>query len=170
EDDVLGGTGMYNLYAVKSGQASNGRARARVRRGSREMNGHKVTAEGLKGFLRGKVPDYMRPAQIVLLDELPLTANGKIDRQRLPEPEVTARDVEQESRTPIEEMLAGIWKEVLGLNAVGSSESFFDIGGHSLLATQVVSRAREVFGVEIELRRMFEEPTIAGLARAVEEG
>ena len=123
----------------------------------------------LRGFLRTRLPDYMVPAAFVLLEALPRTPNGKIDRRALPAPE---RRTGQEAafvapRTPAEELLARIWCDVLGLKEVGVHDNFFDLGGHSLLATQVVSRARDLFQVELPLRALFEAPTVAGLAERI---
>ena len=124
----------------------------------------------LRKYLQGKLPEYMVPGAIVILEKLPLTVNGKVDRKKLPAPE--GRREEKGSigpRNAQEEIVAGIWEEVLGLERVGVEENFFELGGHSLLATQVVSRVREALGVELGLRRIFEEPTVAGLARSASE-
>jgi amino acid adenylation domain-containing protein len=126
-------------------------------------------ADTLRLALRERLPDYMVPAAFVVLPALPLTPNGKVDRKALPAPE--GRGAEEASRaplTPVEEVLAGIWSEVLGLEAIGAEEDFFALGGHSLLATRVISRLRTTCGVELPLRTLFEAPTIAGLASRVE--
>ncbi|HEX8353743.1 MAG TPA: amino acid adenylation domain-containing protein, partial [Pyrinomonadaceae bacterium] len=130
-----------------------------------------VSLSELRAFLQSKLPAYMTPNAFVTLDELPLTPNGKLDRKALPAPGAAAREASpqaEEARAPGEELVAGVWCQVLGLERVGREESFFELGGHSLLATQVVSRVRELFGVGIELRQLFMNPTVAGLARQVE--
>jgi amino acid adenylation domain-containing protein len=129
------------------------------------------SAGELQRRLKGRLPEYMVPSVFVRMPELPLNANGKVDRAALPEPgegRVAAGHTSTAPRTPVEEVLAGVWAEVLGVAAVGVEDNFFELGGHSLLATQVVSRVREVFGVEVGLRKLFEEPTVAGLAAGVE--
>ncbi|HEX2076802.1 MAG TPA: condensation domain-containing protein, partial [Longimicrobium sp.] len=129
-----------------------------------------VAADEVREHLRGRLPEHMLPGAIVRLDALPLTANGKLDRKALPAPELASAEGRYVApRTPVEEVLAGIWAEVLRLERVGVEESFFELGGHSLLATRVVSRVRELFGVELPLRALFEGPTVAELARRVEE-
>ncbi|HEU0079849.1 MAG TPA: condensation domain-containing protein, partial [Longimicrobiaceae bacterium] len=128
-----------------------------------------VDADALRSHMRQGLPEYMVPSAFVVLDRLPLTANGKVDRKALPAPELaSAEDGYVAPRTPVEEVLAGIWAEVLRLERVGVHDSFFDLGGHSLLATRVVSRVRAVFATELPLRALFEGPTVAELARAVE--
>ncbi|HKX29664.1 MAG TPA: condensation domain-containing protein, partial [Blastocatellia bacterium] len=130
-----------------------------------------VTAAELKRHLRERLPGYMVPEAIVMLNEMPVTANGKIDRRRLPGGETAGRQVAERlvaARTPVEEILVGIFKEVLKQEEVGVHDNFFEIGGHSLLATQLVSRLRNVFKIEIGVRSIFEENTAAGLARRVE--
>ncbi|MEW5926817.1 MAG: amino acid adenylation domain-containing protein, partial [Gemmatimonadota bacterium] len=127
-------------------------------------------AEEVRAYLRASLPEYMVPSAIVALERLPLTPSGKLDRKALPAPEFgTAGERYAAPRTPMEEVLAEIWAEVLRLERVGVTESFFELGGHSLLATRVVSRVRQVFGVEVPLRALFEAPTVAALAERVEE-
>ena len=125
----------------------------------------------LRTFLRQKLPNYMIPAIFMRLEALPLTPNGKINRRALPIPDGTRPDLENTfvvPQTPIEQELAGIWTEILGLERVGVHDNFFDLGGHSLLATQVISRLRDTLRVELPLRRFFETPTVAGLAESIE--
>jgi amino acid adenylation domain-containing protein len=126
-----------------------------------------VTTSILRNFLKDKLPNYMIPSAFVIMDSLPMTPNGKVDRNALPVPESVQENMEVPfvaPRTPVEEMLAGIWREVLGLKEVGINDNFFELGGHSLLATQVMSRLRKAFRVEVPLRSLFEMPTIEGLA------
>ncbi|HYR07263.1 MAG TPA: condensation domain-containing protein, partial [Longimicrobium sp.] len=129
-----------------------------------------VETDALRAHMRQSLPEYMVPSAFVTLDALPLTANGKLDRKALPAPEYAAdADRYVAPRTPVEEVLAGIWEELLRLERVGMEESFFELGGHSLLATRVISRVRQVFAVELPLRALFEGPTVAELAVRVEE-
>ncbi|AVH66607.1 non-ribosomal peptide synthetase [Nostoc sp. 'Peltigera membranacea cyanobiont' N6] len=127
----------------------------------------------LKSFLQEKLPHYMMPAVFVILDSLPLTPNGKVDRQNLPACDRTRPDLEESfvaPRNPIEEKLAAIWAELLGLDLVGVNDNFFYLGGHSLIATQMLSRVREVFPVELSFGQIFENPTIASLAQLLSQG
>jgi amino acid adenylation domain-containing protein len=125
----------------------------------------------LRAFVRQMLPGYMVPSAFVLLDELPLTPNGKVDRQALPVPEDLRAQLDTEFVAPrgtLEEQLAEIWGQVLGVERVGAHDNFFELGGHSLLATRVVSRVREIIGVELPLLSLFEEPTVVGLAERIE--
>jgi acyl carrier protein len=146
-------------------------------RGGKRLLGYVVGEEGataaeLKRHLRERLPEYMVPEAILKLDEMPVTASGKIDRKRLPSPPDAVRDVEAEyvaARTPVEEIVVGIYEEVLKLDRVGIHDSFFEMGGHSLLATQIVSRVKNTFGVAIEVRNIFEGPTAEALGRVIED-
>src|SRR6185312_13040150 len=121
--------------------------------------------------LKQKLPDYMVPSSIVVLEKLPLTPNGKVDRRALPVPEQLARAQAKQfvaARTPVQEIVAGIWREILRMEEISIEDSFFELGGHSLLGTQVISRVRDAFQIELPLRRLFEGPTIKELAASVE--
>jgi acyl carrier protein len=123
----------------------------------------------LRLALGERLPEYMVPSVFVLLEALPQTPNGKVDRKALPRPEGGGREAGYvEPRTPVEKELAAIWSAVLGVENVGLNDNFFELGGHSLLATQVMARIRESFGVtEIPLRSLFQKPTLGELALAV---
>jgi amino acid adenylation domain-containing protein len=125
-------------------------------------------ADDLRAHLRRTLPEHMVPSAFVSIDAVPLTRNGKVDRAALPAPDFAADERRIAPRTPVEAVLAELWASLLGLDAVGVEDDFFDLGGHSLLATRVVSRVREVFGVEATVRLLFEAPTVAALARRVE--
>ena len=128
--------------------------------------------EELRSYLRGRLPPYMVPAAIVTLATFPLSPNGKFDWQAFPDPagQPVAEDwTGPAPQTPLEQTLAGIWCEVLGLAAVGIHADLFDLGGHSLLATQIVSRVNSAFDVDIPIRTLFEAPTVAGFADAIRQ-
>ncbi len=125
----------------------------------------------LQAYLAEKLPEYMIPSAFVVLESLPVTANGKVDRLALPAPQPIKLEWAGgyvAPQTSIEEVLVKIWTEVLGIKRVGIRDNFFELGGHSLLATQLVSRVRDACGVELPLRCVFEAPTIAELSKIVE--
>ena len=127
------------------------------------------TTSDLREFLKSKLPDYMVPSAFVVLDALPLTANGKIDRRALSAiAPAIERTESQPPQTAIEQTLAALWHQILGLEQIGIHDNFFELGGHSLLATQLMSRVRDAFQIEVPLRSLFETPTIAGLAKSIE--
>lgn len=125
----------------------------------------------LRNFLKAKLPEYAIPSTFVLLDALPLTPSGKVDRRGLPAPEIDRENGDKSDilpRTPVEEVILGVWSQVLKRECVSVNDNFFEQGGHSLLATQLISRLRQIFQIELPLRYVFEFPTIAELAQAVE--
>ena len=126
--------------------------------------------EDLRRDLKGELPAYMVPSVIVALQELPLTSNGKVDRQALEKLEDLDGSGEhyEAPRTPVEEQLAEIWAAVLEVTRVGRHDNFFDLGGHSLLAVAMVSRFRDTFGIDVQVHTIFESPTIAELAEVIE--
>ncbi len=124
----------------------------------------------LRAFLGSRLPDYMVPSAFVVLPALPLTRTGKVDRWALPVPDAElSAPMASVQRNPVVELLAGIWADLLGVDGVASGESFFELGGHSLLATRMISRVRAVLGVELPMRAVFEEPTLAGFAFLTEQ-
>jgi amino acid adenylation domain-containing protein len=147
--------------------------------GSRRLVGYVVptkeplpTSAELRSFLKERLPEYMVPATFLWLDTLPLTPSGKLDRRALPSPEEGLVDRSREAtapRNPFEELLVGIWAELLRVEWVGIEDNFFDLGGHSLLATRVISRIREAFGVTLPVRSLFDRPTVSRLAEAIAE-
>jgi amino acid adenylation domain-containing protein len=132
--------------------------------------GASVSAGALREQLRSQLPDYFVPAAFVLLERLPLTANGKLDRKALPAPDWGgADDAYVPPRNAVEETIAGLFAELLGsARAVGIHDDFFALGGHSLLATQLTSRIRDTLGLEIPLKKLFESPTVAGLSAGLD--
>jgi amino acid adenylation domain-containing protein len=123
----------------------------------------------LREYLAAQLPEFMVPSAFVPLAAMPRTLNGKVDRQALPPLEATRpADTSRPARTALEEIVAGIWSQVLRLPQVGRTEHFFELGGHSLLATQILARVREALGVELPLRTLFEAPTVEAFAAQVE--
>ncbi len=161
QEASLVGTNLYNVYAVRTPAAASGEATT----DDRWASPSRLVADVRQRAAR-TLPDYMLPSAIVLMDALPLTSNGKLDRRALPEP-TTTRRATVEPRNDLEAQIAAIWREILQTDAVGVEDDFFEFGGHSLLATRVISRIRAAIGVELPLRTLFEAPTIEGLALAV---
>jgi amino acid adenylation domain-containing protein len=129
------------------------------------------TITELRKFLR-ELPSYMIPAAFISLEKLPLTPNGKVDRRALPIPDNTNYHSENTfipPHNPIEEVLTGIWAEVLSVDAVSIHDNFFELGGHSLLATQVISRIRQTFDINLPLQYLFQSPTVTEFAKAIAE-
>ncbi|HEU4594975.1 MAG TPA: amino acid adenylation domain-containing protein, partial [Pyrinomonadaceae bacterium] len=152
-------------------------------RGDKQLVGYVVTRrdgveqdagrldESLREHLGERVPEYMLPSVIMHLEDLPLSAHGKVNLQALPSPDPNGfvpQDDFVAPRNPLELKLARIWQDILGVDAVGVKANFFRLGGHSLLATQMISRVRRELGVELPLRRLFERPTVEGLADSLE--
>ena len=133
-------------------------------------HGEELEEEAIRRNLQATLPDYMVPRYVVPLAALPVTANGKVDRRALPVPERRKGERTQSmtARTAVEEMIMDIYRDVLGVEQIGLHESFFHLGGHSLLAIQVIARLRERMQIEIPLRRLFETPSVAGLAQHIE--
>jgi amino acid adenylation domain-containing protein len=128
-----------------------------------------ITVDDLRKHLQQSLPEYMIPSAFVILDKLPLTMSGKVDRRQLPAPDGSRPQLEEKylaPQTPLEQEIANIWEQVLKVKGVGAHDNFFALGGHSLLATQVISRVNELLQVEMPLRDLFEQPTVAGFALA----
>jgi acyl-coenzyme A synthetase/AMP-(fatty) acid ligase len=128
--------------------------------------------EELRKYAAARMPAYMVPSAVVKLERMPLTSNGKIDRQALPRLDFGSRNIKREvvlPRTPAEQVLAGIWVNVLGVHEVGVHDNFFNLGGHSILAARAIFRVREAFQVDLPLRDLFERPTVDGLIDVMAE-
>ncbi|WP_430445626.1 MAG: non-ribosomal peptide synthase/polyketide synthase [Pseudomonas piscis] len=140
---------------------------------------HQVTAEAdqatlreqFKAAMREALPDYMVPAYLIFLERMPLTPNGKLDRKALPKPDASL--LQKRHVAPVserEQQVAAIWADVLGAQQVGLEDHFFELGGHSLLATRVVSRVRQVLGIEVALKALFEQPVLGDFVQALGQG
>ncbi|WP_426445438.1 amino acid adenylation domain-containing protein [Paenibacillus sp. S-38] len=134
---------------------------------SPEASGIDPTA--VREYAGRKLPDYMVPGAVMLLSELPLTLNGKLDRKALPAPSYSSAETKRTARTPQEEILASLFAELLGVPSVGIDDDFFELGGHSLLAGRLMSRIRDGLGVEVGISALFDSPTVAALARKLDQ-
>jgi acyl carrier protein len=135
-------------------------------------DGARVDSRDIRKALQTKLPAYMVPFAFVVLDELPLTAHGKIDRNALQAPGAARLEVEttyEPPRSAVERVLADIWRQVLSVERVGLRDNFFDMGGHSLVAMQMVSRVREEFAIDLPIAAVFSAPTVAGLAESMHQ-
>ena len=165
QDESMLSTGLYNLYARRTGTRPGRPAAPReVWKDGAELLG------AVRRTVGEKLPDYMVPSTLVMLDELPLNPNGKLDRRALPRPGQARPSLTRDyvpPRNETESQLVEIWQEVLSLDRVGIEDNLFEIGGHSLLATQIIVQIRETFQVDLRMRTLLEAPTVALLAVAV---
>ncbi len=171
QERALARSGLFTLYARRPAEVVM--PAAAVAPAERAWSSPGQLVRDVRSALRARLPEHMVPAAFALLEEFPLTPSGKVDRKALPAPESLRHDGEEREhvppRTPTEEVLAGIWREVLGVERAGADDSFLDLGGHSLLAAQVIARVREALGAELVLRDVFDHPVLAALATIVEE-
>ena len=172
---------LGEIEAVLAGHPLVGRVVVTVREdrpGDRRLvayvvpgGGGRPEAASLRGHVAGVLPEYMVPSAVVVVDGLPLSVNGKVDRSALPVPEYGAGAGGYVApRSAVEQVLAGVWADVLGVERVGVADDFFALGGHSLLAVRLISRVRAVLGAEVGIRALFGAPTVAGMAGLVAGG
>ncbi|MDJ0728708.1 MAG: amino acid adenylation domain-containing protein [Crocosphaera sp.] len=126
--------------------------------------------EELKSLLKSRLPNYMIPSQIMILEKFPLTPNGKLDKKALPIPELESLNAGESPVTPTEELLASLWQDILKVKSVSRRDNFFELGGHSLLATQLITRIRNSFGVDLAVRKVFEQSILCELATEIDQG
>jgi acyl carrier protein len=127
-----------------------------------------LDTQAAREYLAQRLPAYMVPAAMICLDELPLTANGKLDRKALPEPfQLVSGAGSIMARNPIEQQLTSIWEQLLGSSEPGIHDDFFELGGHSLLVARMIAQIRELYQVDVPIASFFQHPTIAGLAEQV---
>ncbi|HEY0603974.1 MAG TPA: amino acid adenylation domain-containing protein [Herpetosiphonaceae bacterium] len=164
-------TKEQSIETLPSPIADEAEARRGVGKGPGVRATEGLNTDALRRFLQEKLPDYMIPTLFMVLDAMPISANGKIDRRALPAPTLDRADLATAyiaPRTAVEEVLAEVWGRVLDLERIGVYDNFFEMGGHSLLATQVMARVTSTFDVDLPLRVLFDHATISGLAAQVE--
>ena len=136
------------------------------------MNSPENTATAdLRGFLKQKLPEYMLPTSFVLLEKLPITPSGKVDRKSLPAPDTSALSLRSSyvaPRTDTEQQVSQIWSQILKLDKIGIHDNFFELGGYSLLGTQILTRVRKIFAINIPLKVLFESPNITEFANRID--
>ena len=175
QDPLLRRTELCYVYAIRPSLAGQRLRRDQAPDAHLQQlappNPEILTPAALRRRLKDRLPQYMIPSAFVLLDRLPLNANGKIDRHALPPPSadpVSAHPPQVLPQTETEHVLAAIWRQLLHVPTVGAHDDFFDLGGQSLVAIQAISRIRDAFGVNVSLRHLFERPTVAGLAELID--
>ncbi|MGE5340127.1 MAG: amino acid adenylation domain-containing protein [Candidatus Omnitrophota bacterium] len=170
---MLEATGLYNLYATRELPGREQEPQGETEAGPIYPVSYSPERliEDLREFLKGKLPDYMLPSHVVLLDQIPLTANGKLDRKALPKPELKAGASYMAPRDTIEKKMVSIWSDVLGVEkeAIGIDNNFFELGGHSLKATLLTIRIHKEFNVKIPLAEIFKKPSIRELSANIKE-
>ena len=174
QDELLEGTDRWSLYAIRNvdndPDIAERQRQADCRLPEIEIQPRILTSVDLRDFMKDRLPDYMVPPAFILMEELPLTRNGKIDRRALPDPDKAQAESAKPfvaPRTPVEAAACNIFADVLNLEQVGIDDNFFDLGGHSLLVMLAISRMQEVFQIDLPVRTLFEEPTPEGMARQI---
>ncbi len=172
QEEKMRETALHNLFAVRPERRDTVPIRPAQVLVFDDWQSERRLCGDLRRHLTGRLPEPAVPTELVLLSSLPLTANGKIDHKALPAPADQQEDKDaafEAPKTPTEERLAELWAEILGRQPIGRSQNFFRLGGHSLLATRLIARVRKMFDIELPLRALFDGPTVAGLATAVEK-
>ncbi|HVG19909.1 MAG TPA: amino acid adenylation domain-containing protein [Blastocatellia bacterium] len=174
QDQMLKGTKLYSVYAVRpvDTPSTSGRNGDKVSSDDPAWYGANQLINDLRVYLKGRLPDYMVPSAFVVLDEIPVTPNGKVNRQALPVPDrgsLAAAAAYEAPRNPVEEAVAMTWAQVLEVSRVGITNNFFELGGTSLIATQVMSRLGKIFDLDLPLRAIFQWPTVKALSERIEE-
>ncbi|MGA9770154.1 MAG: FkbM family methyltransferase, partial [Blastocatellia bacterium] len=169
QDASFANTGLYHIYAIHPTRGDIATPDPVDGSGLdiERLNGQSLSVGELRSYLKERLPDYMIPSAYINLESLPRMANGKLDRRALPAPGPERPELGHAfvgPRNPIEEKMAEIWSELLGIDQVGIHDNFFELGGHSLIAVQAISSIRETFGMEMPLRSIFETPTVAALS------